>query len=430
MPGERPERLHSRLMMRPVSCALAVAVLLACDRDVPPRPDRRGDVSAEPSRAPAPRAELLLEAGDSTFWVRSGPDGIRLRGSPVLLARIDGRFHELYLADDDHSFYDAVFVGQRLWRRDLITGDSTLVMEDTLVDAAARRWARRHPDAELLEPDQDESDDPSTVATAEIDVLDVFGPWVTVEHDVSLDVEGDAYFHSLRREVLDLRTGRRVPLAAVVGATAAREVYATARARYAAALDSVRAARDERGRRAARVIASFPFDSTSFGLAAHDGAPVVTFLIPGHGKDGGGLGLPLAPVAITPPDWWREVAGMLPRSVGDSVDLWRAGSVSVEAHWRADNAPLALVLRDTAGGRWTAGHVPAPSRWLVRLDAPPVDSATRRALARAFDESALYSDDARTVARSTRPRARPRARAHEGRPRVVRARPLHHQPRT
>ena len=53
-------------MMRPASLALAAAFLLACDRDVPPRPDGRGLPSAE-TRLPAPRAELLLEAGDSTF---------------------------------------------------------------------------------------------------------------------------------------------------------------------------------------------------------------------------------------------------------------------------------------------------------------------------------------------------------------------------
>src|SRR3954469_24224265 len=141
-------------MMRPIACALAVALLVACERDVPPRSGRQGDLPAEPSRSPAPRAELLLEAGDSTFWVRGGPDGVRMRSSPVLLARVDGRYQEIYLADDDHSFYDAVFVGQRLWRRDLITGDSIVVMSDTLIDAAARRWSRRHPDAELLDPDE------------------------------------------------------------------------------------------------------------------------------------------------------------------------------------------------------------------------------------------------------------------------------------
>lgn len=423
-------------MIRPASLALVAAFLLACDRDVPPRPDGRGDVADAPRR-PAPRAELLLEAGDSTFWVRSGPEGIRLRGSPVLLARFDGRFQELYLADDDHSFYDAVFVGQRLWRRDLITGDSVVVLGDSLVDAAARRWARRHPGAELLAPDEEESDDPASVATGEIEVLDVFGPWATIEHSVDIDVEGEGHVHARRRAVVDLRSGRRASLATLIGPDAARAALAAARQRYAAALDSVRHANDERGRRAARAIASFPFDSTSFGLTALDGGPVVTFVIPGHGEEGGGRALTLAPVPVAPPAWWSDVAPTLPRSVGDSIDRWDVAGLAVEARARGDNAPLRLVLRDSAGHVWPAGNVPWPSRWLVRLDRPPIDSATRRALARAFDESALYSEDARTVSRPQAP-APARARRHALGVRLVSVRALrlgrscrvHSHPRT
>ena len=217
-----------RPMIRPASLALAAAMLLACDRDVPPRPDGRGDVPVEPRR-PAPRAELLLEAGDSTFWVRSGPDGIRLRGSPVLLARVDGRFQELYLADDDHSFYDAVFVGQRLWRRDLVGGDSTLLFEDTLVAGAQRRWAARHPDAEPLDEDDTESDDPATMATSEIQVLDVVGPYVSYELHSDVDVVGEPHRHVRRRGVVDVRTGRAASLDGIVGAPAVSRVIAEAR---------------------------------------------------------------------------------------------------------------------------------------------------------------------------------------------------------
>lgn len=396
-------------MTRYASCALA-ALLLACGGDVPPRPDGRGEPPAT-TRTPAPRLELLLEAGDSTFWLRSGPDGVRLRGSPILLARIDGRYHELYVVDDDHSFYDAVFVGQRLWRRDLLTGDSTVLVSDSLIHAAATRWARRHPQAEPLAPDEQESDAPSTVATGEIEVLDVLGPWVTIQRSIDVDIEGEPHFHSRRREVLDLRTGRAAALDDVLGPEGARTALDAARARYATVLDSVRQARDERGRRAALALASFPFDSTSFGLAARDGSPVVTFFVPGHGEDGGGRVLELAPVAVAPPVWWRDVAPTLPRSIADSVDRWQIGPFSLEALWRGDTA-LGLVVRDSAGGRWPAGHVPPPPRWLVRLDVPPVDSAMRRALARAFDESALYSEDVRTVSRPVPPRPRRSLRHH------------------
>lgn len=381
--------------------ALLVASALACGRDDAPRPAARAprvDEELLPSRDPAPRAELLLEAGDSTYWVRSGPDGVRLRGSPILLARVDGRWQELYVVDDDHSFYDAVFVGQRLWRRDLVTGDSAVLVSDSLVHAAARRWARRHPDAEPLDPDDEESEEPASVATGDIEVLDVLGPWVTIQRSIDIDVEGEEHFHSLRWEMLDLRTGRVAPLDAVVGADAARTVLAAARASYEAALDSVRQARDERGRRAASALASFPFDTTSFGLSAEDGKPVVTFLVPGHGEKGGGFVLRLPPVPVAPPAWWGDIAATLPRSAADSVARWEAGALALEVRgFGDDEAPLRLLLRDAGGREWPVGRVQPPLRWVQRLDLPALDSVTRRGLARAFDESALYSDEARTA---------------------------------
>ena len=82
------------------------------------------------SKGPPPRTEFLVANADSTFWVTAGARGIRMRGAPIVLAREAGRFHELYVADDDRSFYDAIFVGQRLYRRDLITGDSMQLLSD------------------------------------------------------------------------------------------------------------------------------------------------------------------------------------------------------------------------------------------------------------------------------------------------------------
>ena len=72
---------------------------------------------------PAPAAEFIIAAADSVFWVRSDTDGIRVRGAPMVLAQVGGRFAELYVADEDYSFYDAAFIGQRLFKRDLISGD-------------------------------------------------------------------------------------------------------------------------------------------------------------------------------------------------------------------------------------------------------------------------------------------------------------------
>src|SRR3712207_8117652 len=81
--------------------------------------------------APPPTAEFLVAAGDSTYWVRTDTTGVRVRGSPILLARYGGQFYEVYVTDDDRSFADATFVGQRVYRRDLVTGDSALVLEDS-----------------------------------------------------------------------------------------------------------------------------------------------------------------------------------------------------------------------------------------------------------------------------------------------------------
>ena len=75
-----------------------------------------------------------------------------MRGAPLQLARVDGRLYELYVADDDRSYEDAILVGQRVYRRDLVTGDSVLVYQDTLVPHLARLYSRLHPDDRPLRP--------------------------------------------------------------------------------------------------------------------------------------------------------------------------------------------------------------------------------------------------------------------------------------
>src|SRR5947208_1365675 len=84
-----------------------------------------GCVGSMDRRSPPP-AEFLLSAEDSSFWITAGPEGVHVRGSPILLARYDGRFYEVYSADDDYSFENALLVGTRLYRRDILSGDSAL----------------------------------------------------------------------------------------------------------------------------------------------------------------------------------------------------------------------------------------------------------------------------------------------------------------
>jgi hypothetical protein len=56
-----------------------------------------------------------------------------------------------------------------------------------------------------------------------------------------------------------------------------------------------------------------------------------------------------------------------------------------------------LLLRDSTSREWPVGPVPVPSKRIYWLDRPAVDSVTRRALGRAFDESALYDDEVRAA---------------------------------
>src|SRR3954470_2688521 len=93
--------------------------------------------AASSDAPPPPQAEFLLSAGDSSFWVTSANGSVRVRGAPLDVARVEGRLSELYVTDDDRSFGDAVLVGQRVYRRDLVTDDSILVYQDTIVPRVA-----------------------------------------------------------------------------------------------------------------------------------------------------------------------------------------------------------------------------------------------------------------------------------------------------
>src|SRR5262245_19826431 len=61
-----------------------------------------------------PAADFLVTAGDSAFWVSTIDGRLRIRRAPLTLAYYDGRFYELYVADDDRSYFDALLIGQRV----------------------------------------------------------------------------------------------------------------------------------------------------------------------------------------------------------------------------------------------------------------------------------------------------------------------------
>jgi hypothetical protein len=391
----RPTRRAALLLLAP----LALAAACAPDRG------RTGGV---------PRAEFLLAAGDSTYWIATGPDGVHMRGAPLLLAGWGDRLYEVYATDDDRSFYDAVFTSQRVYRRDLLRGDSVAVVDDPRVPALAERYAVANPGERPLAPDEDAAEDPGTVATSEVALVDVHGPYLTLEQRADVETTGDAHEHRLQRAVIDLRTGRRASLAELFGDSAAVALAAEGRRRLTAAVDSVRAlaVHEERDAadRARRALRTLRFDPASFGLGAAGAAPAVTFFAVGVDAEGQAVALALAPLPAPVPAWWaRDVAPTLPAWRADSTEArWRV-AMGAEVVARPADGVVRLSLR--AGGRRgsvvSLGSVPAPVHALLPLARAARADAARRALRRAFDESAFYGDATTSV--SWRPNA-PQAR--------------------
>ncbi|HUF26466.1 MAG TPA: hypothetical protein VMM18_05730 [Gemmatimonadaceae bacterium] len=344
-------------------------------------------------------------AGDSTYWVRAetaGPveprtTGTRVRASPLYLARLDGRFHEIYLADDDRSHYEAILIGQRLYRRDIIDGDSLLVFEDTLVAGLARSWARANPGSLPLDADEEASEEPEIYATADVEILALHGHVLSYEYHVDVETrDGDAS-HMTRRGALDLRRGAPLTLRSLYGADASR-IEAEGRRRFAAVTDSVLAHGSAVARRAGEALAGFVFDPTSFSIAQLEGESAVTFLVPGESSRAEWVRLELPPIAAGAPPWWEEIRATLPVTTDDPlVDRWPRPDYDVLARYASDADTVVLSLRGTSL-TWRLGVLAAPVHRIEWLDAPPIDSVQRAALSRAFDEAELYDTDRRIAA--------------------------------
>lgn len=348
---------------------------------------------------------MIVVTADSSFWITSDSAGVRFRGVPMLLARVDGRFRELYVADDDRSFFDAVFIGQRLFARDLLRGDSVELLRDTVVPRLAREYAAEHPDQEPLQPDEETSPRPTTTATAEVEVLDAFGPYVSYEHHTDVDVVGgrgrvDA--HAVRRGVLDLRTARNATVQALFGDTAAHRALGEAELEWRAARDSLLALQEDQLPLARRAVSAFTFDALSFTLGAESGDPRVIFAVPGDSRRGEVSVIELTPIPMPEPQWWRDVRAELPIDADDE-ERWTIGGTTLVA--RADPGAIAtrLFLLDSARREWTVGHVSSRIGRVWRLDAT-LPRETRRALNHAFDEAASYDGERRIAAAPRRVR--------------------------
>ena len=159
-----------------------------------------------------PAAEFLVSAGDQTYWVRSDNSGLRIRGSPLILARTGGRYYEIFVSEVDRSFPRALLSGERVFRRELASGDSAIIYDDTAIVNLAERYHHQHPSARLLGPDDDPDDDVDITAVGETDILNVLGPYIALEHRLSVERTNEHDQDDTTRTVIDLRNGKTVPL--------------------------------------------------------------------------------------------------------------------------------------------------------------------------------------------------------------------------
>jgi len=358
----------------------------------------------EPDAGRPPASDFVLSAGDSSYWVTSADGKVRVRGAPLQLARVDGRFYELYVADDDRSYEEAVLIGQRIYRRDLVTGDSLLVYEDTVVPRLAAQYARLHPEDARLQPSDEASDDPFWRATTTIELVDLHGPFLSFSLHADVERDDAGPWHTSRRGVIDLSTGRPATLARVAGGDPSRILKRRTLA-VAAVIDSVRAGGDRIDRaRTASLLRAYYLDPSGFMLTTVDGGPAVAYALSGRGTGDEGHLLELPPIAIGEPAWWSEAVPTLPVPSADgSRQVWRHGRYEVVARQDSSASVSRLLLRDSTSREWPVGLVPVPAQRIYWLDQPPIDSAARRALSRAFDEAALYDEAVRAASLPRRP---------------------------
>jgi hypothetical protein len=368
--------------------ALTAAALAAC-----------GGASSAP-----PPAEFVVTLGDTSLWVRTGPDvrpgGVEVRRAPLLLARVDGRFQELYVTEDDYSFPDAVFAAQTVWRRDLESGDSVVVYGDATAPRLAMAYGRRHPHELPLAPDESGTEEPSVTAVTEAFVVDVLGSLATVETFMDLHPERGEPTHVARRRVVDLRRGTELTLADLLGDSVSARVVAHGRAAFAQARDSARSRAPRRGDAATRTAAALDrlaFDERSFALAPVRRDPGIVFYVPGQDVEAEVYALPLPAIPVPDGEWWLEARGTLPVDDGarDARARWPRANVALEAQPAREG--VRLVLRDGDGRSWPITQVTDSVRRVYWLDGPASSARARAALARAFHDASLYDGELRAA---------------------------------
>ena len=349
-----------------------------------------------------PLAEFLISSPDSTFWINTTDGATHLRGVPLVLAHYDRRYFEVYAAEQDQSYYDALLVGERLYRRDLITGDSTVLFADTAVAHVAAIYARTHPDEHRLGAGEEGVANPQTSATAQLDILDVVGPYLSFEYPVDIRLPGREDWHATRRGVVDLRSGKETEPGDLFGAERGREIAAVARRQYEVTRDSAVRARDSLSvdeRQALEKLERRQFDSRCFALETVDGKLAITFGIPGAGEGAAGNIVELEPITVDSVKWWGDASAGFAQQDSLDNDRWKGATYSVLARYDTAGHVAHLFLTDSSAHEWPVGSALGPMRRLDWLDQPPPSDRERKALLRAFDQAARYDGNARVAVR-------------------------------
>jgi hypothetical protein len=328
--------------------------------------------------------------------------------APMLLATLGGRLIEIYVAEDPINFEAASFVVGRVFRRDLVTGDSTLVYADSSVLREAMAYVRAHPDAERLDDDETVPDDARTFESS-VTPLEVVGATLGVEVHLDRTV-GELGTHDTYRATIDLLTGRRLSLADLIVPSQASASLLVAHRNLAEAIALAGRRAGPVGKAASKAIASLPFDSLSFSLTRRGDSLAAQFLahdeqVIDEVRDTHRFAL--EPIPLVPPAWWSAARRTLPRQLPDSTARFDVGQVLLDVTY--DSQDVAQVAAHTSGGSRAVTRMRGPVRRAIAVGDSLIAPAGqwRRALQRAFAESGYYSEQVRAA--SLRRRARPTA---------------------
>ena len=197
--------------------------------------------------------------------------------------------------------------------------------------------------------------------------------------------------------LLWLGKDRSDAFADILGPAESGVVLDRARKLYQETVDSIRRDTRPAAQRAARSIGHFRFDPTSFSITAPNGTLMIAFSAPGQGSGGEGFTLPMRPIPVTEPAWWRDARVTLPTSTREREELWARGAYVVKAVYDTASRPVQLSILDSAGHEFPVGGLSSPVHRIYWLDKPPVDRTQRSALSRAFDEAASYGESVRAA---------------------------------